>query len=143
MLLHSNLHNNICTRIPDSLLNILANYVTPKVFKKKQMDLKVLHYQRACWSTHLRSVGREIRLCVYMMLMHHASECVLLVITPRRQCASNGATGLKSTPPKACKEDACECAPQAHLIIDAQSMHIRESWQMSNKVLPYAHNHTT
>ena len=69
------------------------------------------------------------------MLMHHANERVLLAIAPRRQCTTNGATGLSSTPPKACKEDACECAPQAHLIVDAQSMHNRESWQMSNNVL--------
>ena len=66
------------------------------------------------------------------MLAHHANERVLLVIVtwltiaPRRQCATNGAIGLKSHWPKAWK-----CAPQAHLILDAQAMHNRESWKLS------------
>ena len=62
------------------------------------------------------------------MLMQQANERVLLAIVtwltiaPRRQCVTNGAVALKSYWPEAWKEDTCKCAPQAHLILDAQSV---------------------
>ena len=70
------------------------------------------------------------------MLMHHASlaSVAWLNVPQRCQRATNHAIGLKSTPPKACKDDACKCAPQVHLILGAQSMHNRKTWQMLNKL---------
>ena len=46
--------------------------------EQQKMDLKVLHYQRV-----RRSVGKETRLCVQVMLMHHVNECVFSLLLHR------------------------------------------------------------
>ena len=85
------------------------------------------------------------------MLMHHAKRVLLatvawLIVAPRCQWTTNGAIGLKPTPPTACKEDACKCAPQAYLILDADQCAIEKvglfECALTALLLPYANNRT-